>query len=96
MATNNKPNTNPNPYDAFQRSNGRLSIEQMHQYMDRIQFRPDQREYVKRVLERFHEPSHSVGITRDEFIKGLDEMTKNPRDPISPQEVERIKQHFSR
>ncbi|KKU86676.1 MAG: hypothetical protein UY15_C0005G0055 [Parcubacteria group bacterium GW2011_GWA2_47_9] len=95
-APNQNKNPNQNPYDAFQRSNGRLSKEQMHQYMDRMPFRPDQREYAKRLLERFDHPGYDLGITRDEFLKGLDEMAKNPHDPISPQEVERIRQHFSR
>lgn len=94
MAIENKPNQTP--YDAFQRSNGRLSKEQMHQYVDKTYMRPDQKEYVKRVLERFNEPSYSMGITREEFMKGLDEMAKNPHDSISHEEVERLKQHFSR
>lgn len=64
--------------------------------MDRLPIRPDQREYTKRVLERYDNPGWDQGITREEFLKGLDEMAKNPHDPISPQEVERLKQHFSK
>jgi len=48
---------------------------------------------VKRALERFHNPT-SLGITKEEFLKGLEEMAKNPYDPITHQEVERIKQAF--
>ncbi len=85
----------PNPYDAFSRHGGALTKEQMAKYVDSIpHFQPWEREYIKRVLERYDVPSYSRFITREEFLKALDEMAKNQQDPIDPQEIERIKKIF--
>lgn len=82
--------------DVFSRYGGRLTPEQLKREMWRVPLRPEEREYVKRVMERFDQPYFSRGITREEFYKGLEEMTKNLQDPISPEEVERIKKYFER
>lgn len=62
--------------------------------MWRVPMRIQDKEYVKRVMERFDIPSYSRWITREEFKKGLEEMAKNPRDPIDRREVEQLKKHF--
>jgi hypothetical protein len=79
--------------DVFSRHGGRLTPRQLERYLWRVPLYKEEKEYVERVMERFHHP-YSRWITREEFYKGLDEMAKNPRDPISPQEVERLKKYF--
>ena len=89
--------TQKKPYDAFSIHGGRLTSQQMQEYINRIPLQPDEREYVKRVMERFdqaYEPWANKYITREEFQKGLDEMAKNPSDPITPKEAEWVKKHF--
>ena len=54
---------------------------------------------VKAVIAKFdnpYEPASSRYITEKEFLQCLDEMAENNRDSISPQEIERIKQQFSK
>ncbi|HEY4511108.1 MAG TPA: hypothetical protein VJG29_01930 [Candidatus Paceibacterota bacterium] len=82
------------PQDAFSNYGGRMSHQQFEQYINTVTLLPEEREYVKRLMERFDIPSYSMGITREEFFQGLDEMAKNPNDPITPEEAERIKQRF--
>jgi len=79
--------------DVFSRNAGRLSKKQFGLYLNRVPLRPWEREYIKRVMEKF-DTSYSLGITRKEFHKGLDEMAKNPRDRISKAHIERIKKYF--
>jgi hypothetical protein len=79
--------------DAFSRNAGRLSKQQFELYLNQVPLQPWEREYVKRVMERF-DTHWSLGITREEFHKGLDEMAKNPHDQISKEHVERIKKYF--
>ena len=82
-----------NEQDAFSRYGGMMSRQQMDQYIGLVSLTPEEREYVRRLMERFDTP-YSVGVTREEFFQGLDEMANNPNDPIDPQEVERIKERF--
>ncbi|MBI4123106.1 MAG: hypothetical protein HY458_01940 [Parcubacteria group bacterium] len=82
------------PQDTFSRYGGRMSRQQFEQYINTVTLLPEEREYVKRVMERFDIPTYSMGITREEFFQGLDEMAKNPNDPITPEETERIKERF--
>lgn len=82
------------PQDTFSRYGGRMSRQQFEQYINTVTLLPEEREYVKRVMERFDEPTFSMGITREEFFRGLDEMAKNPDDPITPEEADRIKDRF--
>ena len=79
--------------DAFSRNAGRLSKKQFELYLNRVPLRSWEREYIKRVMEKF-DTSYSLGLTKKEFYKGLDEMAKNPRDQISTALVERIKKYF--
>lgn len=79
--------------DAFSRHGGRLSKRQFEQYLNRVPLQSWDREYVKRVMEKFN-TSYSRGITRDEFHKGLDEMAKNPRDRINKTKIALIKKYF--
>ena len=72
-----------------------MSRQQMEQYINLVTLLPEEREYVKRVMERFDIPTYSMGVTREEFFQGLDEMAKNPSDPITPEEANRIKQRFA-
>ena len=80
--------------DIFKRHGGKLTRQQLARYMWQIPLRPQEKEYVKRVMERFDQPHYSRWITREEFEKGLEEMAKNPYDPIDRKEVERLKRYF--
>lgn len=71
-----------------------MSRQQFEQYINLVPLLPEEREYVKRVMERFDISTYSMGITREEFFQGLDEMVKNPNDPITPEEAQRIKERF--
>jgi len=82
-----------NPHDAFNRHGGRLTRKQFAAYVDRVSLQPWEREYVKRVMERY-DVQHNRYISREDFFDGLDEMVKNQKDPISKAEVERIKKEF--
>lgn len=94
--SSNKPDSqNEKPQrDVFSRYGGRLTQQQFEQRMQRVPLRSENKEYVKRVMERFDNPHYSRGITKEEFQKGLDEMLKNTRDPIDRQKLERLKKHF--
>ena len=46
-----------------------MSRQQFEQYINTVTLLPEEREYVKRVMERFDEPTFSMGITREEFFK---------------------------
>ena len=84
-----------NPYDAFRRHGGGLTRDQIGRYVDMISgFQPWEKEYIKRVLERYDVSPHSQYITREEFFKALEEMKGNARDPIDPAEIERIEKVF--
>ena len=80
-------------YDAFSRNNGKLSKKQFERYLHQVPLQTWEREYVKRVMEKFN-TSWSRGISKDEFLKGLDEMAKNPHDQIDANEIKRIKKYF--
>lgn len=71
-----------------------MSSKRLSTHLRRVPLSPQQREYVRRVMERYDERIRSRGVTREEFHKGLDEMAKNSRDPISRREVETIKKYF--
>lgn len=79
--------------DAFSRNSGKLSKRQFEQYLNRVPLRSSQKEYIKRVMEKFN-TSYSRGITKEEFYKGLDEMAKNPRDHITSKHIELLKKYF--
>lgn len=83
----------PSSRDIFSRYGGRLPLNLFNQIFLRMPLRGIEREYVRRVMERFTHP-YSPGLTREEFKRGLEEMTKNVRDPIPRQLAERIKKHF--
>ena len=79
--------------DIFERHRGRLTLRQIEQYLLRVPLFATEREYVERVMEKFDTP-YSRWITKEEFLKGLEEMARNPKDPLSKEEVERIKKYF--
>ncbi len=79
--------------DAFSRNAGKLSKRQFEQYLNRVPLQSWEKEYVKRVMEKFN-TSYSLGITREEFQKGLDEMAKNPRNRINKTKIAQIKKYF--
>ena len=78
----------------FSKHGGKLTRKQFEQRLKRVPLQSWQREYVKRVMERFDEPRYSRGITEKEFNEGLDEMAKNTKDRIEHKHIERIKKHF--
>ena len=91
---NNKSSGDKNPRrDIFSRHGGKITKKLFDQHISRLPLRPAQREYVKQVMEK-HNARYSIGITREEFHKGLDEMAKNTRDSIKEREIRRLKKHF--
>lgn len=82
-----------NQNDAFSRHGGRLSKRQFEQYLNMVPLQLWEKEYVKRVMEKFNN-QYSQGLTREEFFQGLEEMAKNPNDQIDSADIERIKSRF--
>jgi len=75
----------------------KLTIKDISWHVDRMPgLRPWQKEYVKRVMERFDQPNFSRGVTRDEFNQALDEMEKNTRDPLEKDHIKRIREYFDK
>jgi Ca2+-binding EF-hand superfamily protein len=72
---------------------GRISPRRFAVKMRSMPMRPVEKEYVKSVMRKFDAP-FSRGITKKEFMEGLDEMKKNKRDRITEREIKRIKKHF--
>lgn len=77
----------------FSRYGGRMTTEQIRQLMNRQTMHSWQREYINRVVERYHSPV-SPHITEDEFKRALQEMVQNTRDPVDPKKIEEIKRFF--
>ncbi len=83
----------PSSSNIFSRHRGRITLRQFNEMISRIPMRDIEREYSKRVMERFHHP-HSPHLTEQELKQGLNEMLHNVRDPIQRQLIERIKRKF--
>jgi len=81
------------PPSIFQRYGGRMTTQQINQLVDQMSMHPWEKEYVKRVFERFSDPT-SPHVTEEEFKQGLDEMLKNSQDPIDRIRIEQIKRKF--
>jgi hypothetical protein len=77
----------------FKQYGGRMTTRQIEQFLNRMTMHPWEREYIKRVFERYHSPV-SPHITEEEFKQGLDEMLKNTRDPVERNRIEQIKRKF--
>jgi|YelNatPaOPRAMG01_1025707.scaffolds.fasta_scaffold12504_7 hypothetical protein len=80
--------------EVFKSSGGRVSRDRLNNFIDNLPLTQWDREYVKRVMEKFDNPGYSEGITKEEFLQGLSEMEKNIRDPIDREKVLRIKNFF--
>jgi len=73
---------------------GRVYPGRFARRMRRVKYlRPYQKEYVTRLMERFHSPT-SRGITKKEFEQGLQELKTNKRDRITDRDIEKIKKAF--
>jgi len=81
------------PSSFFQKYGGRMTTQQIERLLNQIPMHPWEREYVKRVFERYHSPV-SPHITEEEFKRGLDEMLKNTQDPVERNRIEQIKRKF--
>ena len=77
----------------FQRYGGRMTTQQIERLLDQMSMHPWEKEYVKRVFERYHSPT-SPHITEKEFEQGLNEMLRNTRDPVERNRIEQIKRKF--
>ncbi len=77
----------------FKRYGNKMTMNQLKYRIDRLPLYSHEKEYIKAVLAKFEHPT-SRYITKEEFLKALDEMKKNKRDLISEEEVERIKRYF--
>jgi Ca2+-binding EF-hand superfamily protein len=83
----------PSGSSIFRRYGGRITLGQFNEMISRIPMRDIEREYTKRVMERFHHPQ-SHHLTEKEFKQGMNKMLLNTRDPIQRQLIERIKRNF--
>jgi hypothetical protein len=81
------------PPSLFKRYGGRMTTQQIDQLINQMSMHPWEKEYVKRVFERYHSPT-SPHVTEEEFKQGLDEMLKNTQDPIERNRIEQIKRKF--
>jgi len=79
--------------DIFKPGGGKLYKARFQRRVGRLPLSRMQKEYVKQVMAKYDRPG-SKGITRGEFMAGLDEMAKNTNDNIRQQEIKRIKEHF--
>ena len=79
--------------DIFSRTGGRLGKVKLNRRISRLPLNRTQKEYVKQVMAKY-DTFGSRGVTRKEFHKGLDEMARNQRDPITRKHIEKIKKHF--
>ena len=79
--------------DVFSRTGGRLGKVKLNRRISRLPLSRIQQEHVKAVMAQF-DYFGSAGVTRAEFHKGLDEMARNQRDPVTRKHIERIKKHF--
>ncbi|GEM_PF-1714482 len=87
------PSGRPSHSDIFSRYGGRITVNQFNKLVSRLPMLGIPREYVKRVMEGYHNPG-SPHITRKEFLEGLEKMRNNTRDPVDTQLIERIKRSF--
>lgn len=83
----------PQKPSLFSRYGGRMTTNQINQILDRKPMHPWEKEYLKRVIERYHNPV-SPHITEEEFRQALDEMQKNTRDPVERNRIEDLKKTF--
>ncbi len=77
----------------FRKYGGRMTLSQLHQFLSRESMHPWEREYTKRVIEKYHFPS-SPHITEQEFKKALEEMAKNTKDPMGIKRINQLKKRF--
>lgn len=77
----------------FKRYGGRMTVDRINQMLNQKSMHPWEREYIKRVIERYHSPV-SPHITEQEFRQALDEMLKNTRDPVERNRIEELKKMF--
>lgn len=90
-----KPQKQSKPRDQslFRRHGGRMTIPQIHQILNRIPMTDREREYAKRVFEKYHNPV-SPHVTREEFKKAINEMLQNVKDPLEKERLKRIEKEF--
>lgn len=77
----------------FSRYGGRMTLNQINQLLNRTTMRPYEREYIKRTIERYHNPL-SPHITEQEMRQSLQEMTQNTKDPVQLDLVKKLKKTF--
>lgn len=77
----------------FDRYGGRMTTEQINRILDQETMHPWEREYIKRVVERYHSPT-SPHITKSEFQSALKEMAQNTKDPVERNRIEQLKRRF--
>jgi hypothetical protein len=95
----NRPKAEPKRPGIFERSwwGQKLTMKEIAWHVDRMPgLQTWQREYVKRVMEKFDQPNFSRGITRAEFNEALTEMEKNTKDPIEKDHIKRIREYFDK
>lgn len=83
----------PSSGNFFQRYGGRMTTGQLNQFLNRMTMYPWEKEYVKRVFERYHHPT-SPHITEKEFKSALEEMAKNTKDPVQIKRIKELKKRF--
>jgi len=79
--------------DIFKRRGGKLYGRTMSREISKLPLSRAQKEYAKQAIGKHDRPG-SPGITRAEFLHALEEMEKNPRDPVTRKDVDTIKKYF--
>ena len=79
--------------DIFKQRGGKLYGKRLNRRINGLPLSHTQKEYVKQVMAKHDRPG-SRGITREEFLYGLDEMARNTNDSIRQEDIKRIKEHF--
>lgn len=89
----NKNQKKPLSKSLFNQYGGRMTLGQIDRIISQKAIHPWAKEYIKRVIERYHSPV-SPHITEEEFKRGLEEMAKNTNDPVEKRHIEDLKKTF--
>ena len=83
--SNSKDGEDENDLKFFNQHGDRILRRDLEKHINRIPFQSYEREYIKAVMAKFdspYEPASKRYITKEEFLKGLDEMAQNSKDSI--------------
>ena len=79
--------------DIFERRGGRLYGKYVPKRVAKLPLSRQKKAYIKSVFDKHNRPG-SPGFDRAEFLASLEQMAKDPLDPITRKDVEKIKKYF--